>query len=237
VYSYWANRRWSRCWDTTDAAVESVHSGEFPLHYDVDSFSHLNRNVDITKFLRVLLACGKCYAQNTRFTMVIIDNLTGHQRYVIDSTDTIIEQVQFTDSHIFFWKGSQKANCWSVYANEQSDTLLDRPWMTKRFRTWLTANPFSDKASPYPLFGDRRDQNNAIFGVGRGRTSINWPSNSREEEYFGQPFPEGCEAGGIRHGNDIATNLQVNEPQSAHIVRTHVLTLHPITICCAGKLF
>jgi hypothetical protein len=37
VYSYWANRWWSR-WDTTDAAAESVHSGEFPLHYNVDSF-------------------------------------------------------------------------------------------------------------------------------------------------------------------------------------------------------
>jgi hypothetical protein len=24
--------------DATDAAVESVHSGEFPLHYNVDSF-------------------------------------------------------------------------------------------------------------------------------------------------------------------------------------------------------
>jgi hypothetical protein len=36
VYSYWANRWWSH-WDTTDAAVESVHSGEFSLHYNVDS--------------------------------------------------------------------------------------------------------------------------------------------------------------------------------------------------------
>jgi hypothetical protein len=37
VYSYWVNRWWSH-WDTTDAAVQSVHSGEFPLHYNVDSF-------------------------------------------------------------------------------------------------------------------------------------------------------------------------------------------------------
>jgi hypothetical protein len=65
---------------TTDAAVESVHSGEFPLHYNVDSFC----SSEITKFLRVLLACGKCYAQNTRFTTVIIDKPTGHQRYVIE---------------------------------------------------------------------------------------------------------------------------------------------------------
>jgi hypothetical protein len=28
---------WRRRWDTMDAAVESVHSGEFPLHYNVDS--------------------------------------------------------------------------------------------------------------------------------------------------------------------------------------------------------
>jgi hypothetical protein len=36
------------------------------------------------KFLRVLLACGKCYAQNTRFTTVIIDKPTGHQRYITE---------------------------------------------------------------------------------------------------------------------------------------------------------
>jgi hypothetical protein len=40
-----------------------------------------NRNVNITKFMRVLLACGKFYAQNTRFTTVIIDKPTGHERY------------------------------------------------------------------------------------------------------------------------------------------------------------
>jgi hypothetical protein len=38
VYSYsWANRCRSR-WDTTDAAAKSVHSGESPLHHNVDSF-------------------------------------------------------------------------------------------------------------------------------------------------------------------------------------------------------
>jgi hypothetical protein len=42
--------------------------------------AHLKSNVDIMKFLRVLLACGKCYAQNTHFTTVIIDKPTGHQR-------------------------------------------------------------------------------------------------------------------------------------------------------------
>jgi hypothetical protein len=55
--------------------------------------------------------------------------------------------------------------------------------VTNRFRTWLTANPFSDKSSPYPLLGNRRDQKNDIFGsviklsIVRGRTGINWPSN------------------------------------------------------------
>jgi hypothetical protein len=41
-------------------------------------------NVDITKFLQVLLSCGKFYARNAHFTMVIIDKPTGHQRYVIE---------------------------------------------------------------------------------------------------------------------------------------------------------
>jgi hypothetical protein len=55
----------------------------------------------MTKFLRVLLACGKCYAQNTRFTTVIIDkpDWPSTLRYWItskDSTDTFIEQVEFT---------------------------------------------------------------------------------------------------------------------------------------------
>jgi hypothetical protein len=93
-------------------------------------------------FLRVLLACGKCKARNTHFTMVIIDKPTPLTlRYRItskDSTDAFIEQVQFTDSHRFFWKGSQKANCLSVYANEQSDRLL--------------TSPLSDKSLPHVTF-------------------------------------------------------------------------------------
>jgi hypothetical protein len=56
------------CEDTTDAAVESVHSGEFPLHYNVDSFC----------------ASEIVTYQNTCFTMVIIDKPTGHQRSVIE---------------------------------------------------------------------------------------------------------------------------------------------------------
>jgi hypothetical protein len=76
------------------------------------------------------------FYHGTRFTTVIIDKPTGHQRYVIDSTDTFIEQVQvqvqFTDSHRFFWKGSQKANC----------LLSDR----------LLARPLSDKSLPHVTF-------------------------------------------------------------------------------------
>jgi hypothetical protein len=60
--------------------IESVHSGEFPLHHKVDNFC----TSEIVKFLRVLLTFGKCYAQNTRFTTVIIDKPTGHQRYIIE---------------------------------------------------------------------------------------------------------------------------------------------------------
>jgi hypothetical protein len=51
------------------------------------------------------------------------------------STDTFIEQAQFTDSHRFFWKGSQKANCLSVYANEQSKRLLARTLSDKSLPT------------------------------------------------------------------------------------------------------
>jgi hypothetical protein len=88
-----------------------------------------NRNV-------VLLAFGKCYAQNTRFTTVIIDQPTpstfGNRITFKNSTDTISQLVQFTDSHRFFWKGSQKANIVDrLYANEQTDTLLDRPLSDK----------------------------------------------------------------------------------------------------------
>jgi hypothetical protein len=49
------------------------------------------------------------------------------------------------------------------------------------------------RQSPYPLLGNRRDQKNDIFGsvvklsIVRGRTSTNWPSNSRvlQAEIFG----------------------------------------------------
>jgi hypothetical protein len=53
-------------------------------HYIITWTVSAHLNVDITKFLRVLLACGKRYAQLTRFTTVIIDKPTGHQRYVIE---------------------------------------------------------------------------------------------------------------------------------------------------------
>jgi hypothetical protein len=138
--THWANRWWSR-WDTTDAAVESVHSGEFPLQRW--QFLHIwNRNADITKFLRVLLACGKFHAQNTRFDKTNWPSTlhVSHRITFKDSTDTFLEQVQFTDSHRFFWKGSQKVNCLSVYANEQSNPIR------------LLARPLSDKSLPHVTF-------------------------------------------------------------------------------------
>jgi hypothetical protein len=96
-------------------------------------FLHIwNRNVDITKFLQVFLACGKCYA-----TVIIDNDWPSMLRYRItpkDSTDTFIEQVELR----FLWKGSQKVNCLSVYANEQSDRLL--------------ARPLSDKSLPHVTF-------------------------------------------------------------------------------------
>jgi hypothetical protein len=80
-----------------------------------------------------------------------------------DSTDTFIEQVQFTDFHRFFWKGSQKANCLSVYANEQSDILLARPLIDRSFPTWPSTHPFSDKASPYSLLCIRHDISRLVY--------------------------------------------------------------------------
>jgi hypothetical protein len=72
--------------------------GNFLYIITVTVSAHLKSNIDITTFLRVLLACGKCYAQNTRFTTVIIDKPTAWPStlsYRItskDSTDTFIEQ-------------------------------------------------------------------------------------------------------------------------------------------------
>jgi hypothetical protein len=100
-----------------------------------------------------------------------------------DSTDTFIEQVQFTDSS---GKARRKR---IVYQYMQMNNPIDFQtalWVTKRFCTWLTANPFSDKASP--LLGNRRDQKNDRFAsvvklsIIRGRTSINWPSNNRDQQ-------------------------------------------------------
>jgi hypothetical protein len=54
-----------------------------------------------------------------------------------DSTDAFIEQAQFTDSS---GKGSQNANCLSVYANEQPDRLLARP-LTDKTIPQVTFNP------------------------------------------------------------------------------------------------
>jgi hypothetical protein len=127
VYSYWANR-WRSRWDTTDAAVESVHFGEFPLHNNIDSF---------------------CTSE-----IVIIDKPTGHQCYVHhrktskDSTDTFIEQVQFTDSSR---KACRKRIVYlSVYmhSNEHSDRLLDRPLSDKTLPHVTYSQPIQRKGQP-----------------------------------------------------------------------------------------
>jgi hypothetical protein len=70
--------------------------------------------------------------------------------------------------------------------------------VTKLFGTWLTANPINDKVSPYPLFGNRLIRIMPYLGsvvklsMVRGRTSINWPSNSREESTW---WPRGNSLG------------------------------------------
>jgi hypothetical protein len=153
VYSYWANNWWSH-WDTTDA-------------------------VDITKFLRALLAFG----QNTRFTTAITDwPSTFGNRITFKHS---IEQIQFTDSHRFFWKGSQKVNIVDRYANEQSDTLLERPLSDKTLLYVTYSQPIqlrsahilclaTDVIRIIPYLGSV-----VKLSIIRGRISINWPSNSR----------------------------------------------------------
>jgi hypothetical protein len=66
------------------------------------------------------------------------------------STDTctFIEQVQTGTVHRFFWKGSQKANCLSVYANEQSDRLLDRTLSDKALPHVTYSQPIQWQVQP-----------------------------------------------------------------------------------------
>jgi hypothetical protein len=60
-----------------------------------------------------------------------------------DSSDTIIQQVQFTDSHRFFWKGLQKADIVDqyIYANEQYDALLDHALSDKALQHVTYSQP------------------------------------------------------------------------------------------------
>jgi hypothetical protein len=114
-----------------------------------------NRNVDITKFLRVLRACGKFYAQNTRFTTVIIDKPTGHQRYVIEQHPNIqlipllnrCRQVQFTDSS----GNARRKRIVYRYATEQSDRLLDRPLSDKALPHVTYSQPIQQQDQPIPF--------------------------------------------------------------------------------------
>jgi hypothetical protein len=102
-----------------------------------------------------------------------------------DSTDTFIEQAQFTESHRFFWKGSQKANCLSVYANEQSNRLLARPLSDKSLPHVTFNPPIQWQSQPIPLVMHYTGQiyvGIVKLSIVRGRSSINLPtiSNSRE---------------------------------------------------------
>jgi hypothetical protein len=111
-----------------------------------------NRSVDITKFLRIArvwqMFCSEFPFYHSNYWPTDWLSMLHYRITSKDSTDTFIEQVQFKDSHRFFWKWLQKANCLSVYANEQSDRLLARPLSDKSLPTWPSTHPFSDKASP-----------------------------------------------------------------------------------------
>jgi hypothetical protein len=144
VYSYWANR-WRSRWDTTDAAVESVHSDEFPLHHNADSFCAIwNRNQDITKFLRVLLACDKCYAQieypfyHGNYWQTDWPSALRHRITSKDATDTFIEQVELTDAPDSSGKARRKRIVYR-YMYMLMNNLIDfypALWVTNPFPTW-----------------------------------------------------------------------------------------------------
>jgi hypothetical protein len=151
-----------------------------------------------------LLACGKCYAQNTRFTTVTIDQPTGHQRYIIH----VIEQhpniqlipllnrnrqVQFIDSS---GKARRKRIVYR-YANEQheqSDRLLDHPLSDKALTHVIYSQPIQRQGQPISFV--RQQTYNDIFwlvvkliSIVRERTSINWPSSSRENGCYSCQIP------------------------------------------------
>jgi hypothetical protein len=153
--THWANRWWSR-WDTTDAAVESVHSGEFPLHYNVHSFcaseivTYIEVSASIARVCQIL--CSEYPFNHGNYWQTDWPSTLRYRITSKDSTDhTFIEQVQFTDSHRFFWKGSQKANCLSVYANEQSDRLLARPLGDKSLPHVIFNPPLQWQSQPIPF--------------------------------------------------------------------------------------
>jgi hypothetical protein len=108
-----------------------------------------NRNVDITRFLRVLLPRGKLYAQNTRLTTRYYwqTDWPWSLRYRItskNSTDTFIEQVQFTDSSE---KARRKRIVYRYVLMNNPMDFQPTLWVTKPFSTWPSTHPFSDKAS------------------------------------------------------------------------------------------
>jgi hypothetical protein len=104
-------------------------------------------------------------------------SMLSHRITSKDSTDTFIEQAV----HRFFWKGSQKANYLSVYANEQSDRLLARPLSDKSLPHVTFNPPVQWQSQPIPFVVNYNWQiyvGIVKLSIVRGRTSINLPSNS-----------------------------------------------------------
>jgi hypothetical protein len=158
--AHWANRWWSR-WDTTDAAVESVHSGEFPLHYNVDSFcaSEIVVSASIARVWQML--CSEYLLYHGNYWQTDWPSTLRYRITPKDSTDTFIEQVQFTDSQ-FFWKGSQKLwiVCQYMQMGQSDKTFSPHFEWQIPSPPWPSTHPFSDMASPlaYLLLCIRHDR-------------------------------------------------------------------------------
>jgi hypothetical protein len=120
----------------TNFTIFGVSSVEFPLHYNVDSFCAS----EITKFLRVFarvwkILCSEYPFYQGNYWQTDWPWTLRHRITSKDSTNTFIEQEQFTD---FSVKARRKRIIYRYYANEQSDRLL--------------ACPLSDKSLPHMTF-------------------------------------------------------------------------------------
>jgi hypothetical protein len=107
----------------------------------------------------------------------------GYRTTFKDSTDTIIQQVQFTDSS---GKARRKRTVDRQYANEQSDTLLDRPLSDKVLPHVTYSQPIQLRSAHILCLATDVIRISPYLGsvvklsIFRGRTCINWPSNSRD---------------------------------------------------------